>query len=85
MHHCALYTIKFPMEKVWQLIATAPANAELELSIYDKGEYHALGFPCQRDGLGWRDVRAGRSVMLEPTHWRVWAAPCGGPAVAAQP
>ena len=56
----------------WNPIATAPADAELELSIYDKGEYHALVFPCQRDGRGWRDVRANRSVPLEPTHWRLW-------------
>jgi hypothetical protein len=61
------------MEKVWQPIATAPANDELELSIYDRGEYHALAFPCRRHGFGWRDVRAGRSVVLEPTHWRLWA------------
>lgn len=61
------------MEKEWRLIATAPAHVELELSIYDKGEYHALAFPCQRDGWGWRDVRARRSVLLEPTHWRLWA------------
>ena len=60
------------MEKVWQPIAAAPAHAELELSIYHKGEYHALAFPCQRDGSGWRDVRANRSVLLEPTHWRLW-------------
>jgi hypothetical protein len=43
------------MEKGWQPVATAPAHVELELSIYDKGEYHALAFPCQRDDLGWRD------------------------------
>ena len=56
----------------WKPIATAPADAELELSIYDKGEYHALVFPCRRDGRGWHDVRANRSMPLEPTHWRLW-------------
>jgi hypothetical protein len=45
---------------------------DLQLSIYDKGEYHALAFPCQRDGSGWRDVRTKRSMPLEPTHWRLW-------------
>ena len=60
------------MEKVWQPIASAPAHVELELSIYDKGEYHALAFPCQRDGSGWRDVRTNRAMQLEPTHWRIW-------------
>ena len=56
----------------WKPIATAPADAELELSIYDKGEYHALVFPCRRDGRGWLDVRANRSMAFEPTHWRLW-------------
>ena len=48
------------------------AHVELELSIYDKGEYYALVFPCRRDGSSWRDVRTGRYVALEPTHWRQW-------------
>jgi hypothetical protein len=56
----------------WEAIATAPANAELELSVYDKGEYHALVFPCRRDGDGWRDVRTNRPMPLIPTHWRRW-------------
>ena len=56
----------------WQPIAKAPAQVELELSIYDKGEYHALAFPCRRDGDGWCDVRAKRPIPLEPTHWRLW-------------
>jgi hypothetical protein len=56
----------------WKPIATAPANVELELSIYDKGEYHALVFPCERDGLNWRDVEQNRHFLFEPTHWRPW-------------
>jgi len=60
------------MEKVWQPIATAPAHVDLELSIYDKGEYHALAFPCRRDGSGWHDVQTNRPMPLELTHWRFW-------------
>jgi len=61
------------MEKAWQPIATAPAHVDLELSVYDNGEYHALVFPCQHDGSGgWRHVRAHRPMPLEPTHWRPW-------------
>jgi hypothetical protein len=56
----------------WHPIATARVGADLELSIYDKGQYHALAFPCRRDGTGWRDVRANRFMPLAPTHWRVW-------------
>ena len=42
------------MEKVlnWEPIATAPAHVEVELSVYDEGKYHALVFPCRRDGDG---------------------------------
>jgi hypothetical protein len=54
------------MEHVWQPIATAPADIELKLSIYDKGEYHAPAFPCRRESLGWRDVRTNRPMPLEP-------------------
>jgi len=60
------------MEDAWQPIASAPADVELELGIYDKGEYHALAFPCRREGSGWRDVRTNRSMWFEPTHWRPW-------------
>jgi hypothetical protein len=28
----------------WKPIATTPANVDLEVSVYDKGEYHALIF-----------------------------------------
>jgi len=62
------------MEKVsdWKPIATAPGDADLALSIYEDGEYHALVFPCRRDGSGWRDVSANRDMPLQPTHWRLW-------------
>lgn len=66
------------MEKIaladeWKSIASAPANADLELSIYDGGEYHALVFPCRRQGIHWRDVKANRLMrQFQPTHWRPW-------------
>ena len=63
---------KYDFVRKWQRIATVPLNIELELSIYDKGEYHALAFPVRRDGSGWRDVRANRLMPLKPTHWRRW-------------
>ena len=56
----------------WQPIATAPADADLELSSYELGEYVALVFPCRRDDSGWRDANANRAVPLKPTHWRLW-------------
>jgi hypothetical protein len=56
----------------WYPVVTAPPDVELELSIYDKGQYHALAFPCRREGKGWRDIRAKRFMLLSPTHWRLW-------------
>jgi len=57
----------------WKPIDTAPADTELELSIYDMGEFHALVFPCRHDGSSdWRDVRLNRPVPIKPTHWRLW-------------
>ena len=56
----------------WRPINTAPADTDLELSVHDGGEYHALVFTCRRDGSCWRDVRANRPMQLQPTHWRRW-------------
>jgi hypothetical protein len=56
----------------WKPIATAPANDDLELSMYDEGEYHALVFPCRCDGSGWRDVSSNRPMPIKLTHWRLW-------------
>ena len=58
----------------WKPIAAAPADTDLELSIYDGGEFHALVFPCRHDGSSWRDVTANRLMPLKPTHWRLWEA-----------
>jgi hypothetical protein len=57
---------------MWHLIGSAPLNAELELCVYDGDEYHALAFPCRRNGVGWSDVRRNRMVPIRPTHWRLW-------------
>ena len=67
----------FDMEKTattldWRPIVTAPADAVLELSVYDNGEYHALVFPCRREGSSWCDVGANRPMPVQPTHWRRW-------------
>jgi len=56
----------------WKPIATAPADIDLEVSVYDMGEFHALAFACRHDGNGWRDVRQNKLVPVKPTHWRQW-------------
>jgi hypothetical protein len=57
----------------WKTIDTAPSDMALELSIFAGSEYHALVFPCRRDGSVWRDVAANRPIHVKPTHWRPWA------------
>jgi hypothetical protein len=57
----------------WNLIATVPSDIELALCVYDNGEYHALAFPCRRNGVGWSDVRRNKMVPIRPTHWKPWA------------
>ena len=42
----------------WRPIVTAPPDTDLELSVQENGEYHALIFPCRRDGSGWRGCQA---------------------------
>jgi hypothetical protein len=60
----------------WNPIATAPADAELELCVCDGEEYHALTFPCRRNGVVWSDVRLKKIVPIRPTHWRLWKREC---------
>ena len=56
----------------WNPIVTVPSDIELELCVYDNGQYHALAFPCRRNGVGWSDVRRNKMVLVRPTHWRPW-------------
>ena len=81
------------MEKVakWQPIATASASAELELSIYDKGEYHALAFPSRREGSAGAFVAEERGPyelkgVPEPvTLFRIVRASAGVAVITAIP
>ena len=70
LHHVAME--KTALNDGWMPIVTAPANLEMELGVYENGEYHALSFPCKRAGSGWRDLSANRPMPIQPTHWRPW-------------
>lgn len=58
----------------WLPIASAPEAQDLRLSVVDKGEIHALVFPCRRRGPDWIDALTGRRVNVNPTHWQLWPA-----------
>lgn len=56
----------------WQPIATAPFGQDLELSVIENGEVHALVFPCRRSEEGWSDSQTNRIIPVRPSHWRNW-------------
>jgi hypothetical protein len=57
----------------WQPISTAPFDRDLQLSVIENGKVYALVFACRRTQAGWIDARTGKSVFVDPTHWRVWS------------
>ncbi|WP_448150742.1 hypothetical protein [Labrys miyagiensis] len=62
----------------WQPIHSAPYGKDLELSVIENGEVHALVFPCRRGVNGWINVLTGAPVPVRPTHWRYWPEEKGG-------
>ncbi|HEY2228280.1 MAG TPA: hypothetical protein VGI22_11205 [Xanthobacteraceae bacterium] len=56
----------------WIPIASAPFDQELELSVIEENEVHALLFPCRRTARGWVNASIKASVSVRPTHWRPW-------------
>jgi hypothetical protein len=59
----------------WRPISSAPLGCNLELSVIENGEVHALAFPCRGTLNGWVNAATGAVVFVEPTHWREWGAP----------
>jgi hypothetical protein len=56
----------------WQPIAIAPFDRDLELAVLDHGLMHAFVFPCRRTRDGWINVKTGKSIVIEVTHWCEW-------------
>jgi len=60
--------------QVWQTIATAPYDRDLELAVVEGNHVHALVFACRRTPVGWIKVATHERVTVSPTHWRPWLA-----------
>ena len=58
---------------MWQPITTADFGQDLQLSVIDRDEVHALVFPCRRVPDGWINAKTGERIRVSPTHWRAWA------------
>lgn len=56
----------------WRPISSAPFDQDLELSVIEEDEVHALVFPCRRTARGWVNASAKGAVLVQPTHWRPW-------------
>lgn len=57
---------------MWEKIATAPLNRDIEIAVIDADGAHALIFPCRRTEEGWINAQTGRRIPVHPTHWRQW-------------
>jgi len=57
---------------MWQPIAKAPFDCDLELAVLDHEEAHALVFPCRRILNGWIKAETRERLDVHPTHWRAW-------------
>jgi hypothetical protein len=59
--------------QVWQPIATAPFDRDLELAVIDGDGPHPLVFPCRRILHGWMKAQTLERIEVRPTHWRPWS------------
>ena len=57
---------------VWERIATAPYDCDLELAVIEGNHVHPLVFACRRMHDGWIKVSTRERVLVSPTHWRHW-------------
>jgi hypothetical protein len=59
---------------VWNPIATAPFDQDLELAVLDKDGPHTLVFACRRIPDGWIHSETKRRIDVHPSHWQEWTA-----------
>jgi hypothetical protein len=59
---------------VWESISIAPFDRDLELAVIEGASLHALVFACRRTSDGWIKGQTRERVIVNPTHWRRWAA-----------
>jgi hypothetical protein len=58
---------------VWNPIATAPFDCDLELAVLDRDGPHTLVFPSRRVVDGWINSKTKQRIDVHPTHWQQWA------------
>jgi hypothetical protein len=58
---------------MWQPIASAPFDRDLELAVIANDGPHTLVFPCRRVLGGWVNSGTRERIDVHPTHWREWS------------
>jgi hypothetical protein len=61
------------MPERWLPVSIAPSDADLEVCVLDRHEFHALVFPVRKSGTDWVDAATRKRIDIAPTHWRKWA------------
>jgi hypothetical protein len=56
--------------KDWHPIASAPFDRDIQVSVIEKGEVHALVVRCRRTQNGWLRASSREQLFIDPTHWR---------------
>jgi len=60
-------------QPLWEGIATAPYECDLELAVIEGDRVHPLIFACRRTASGWVKTANRQRVLVNPTHWRLWS------------
>ena len=59
--------------EIWEPIASAPFDRDLELAVVDRHRVHPLVFACRRTAGGWIKGSSRERLVVSPTHWRLWS------------
>jgi hypothetical protein len=57
---------------IWEPIANAPYDRDLELAVVEDQHVHSLVFACRRTVAGWIKASTRERVIINPSHWRPW-------------
>ncbi|HVO92001.1 MAG TPA: hypothetical protein VMT22_04135 [Terriglobales bacterium] len=69
---CGLLPGSEDLRQMWQTVASAPFDRDIELAVIDGDGPHTLVFACRRVLNGWIKAETKERLDVRPTHWREW-------------
>ena len=63
---------RYVLPEKWLPVSIAPSDIDLEVSVMDRGDVHALVFPVRKSGTDWVDASTKKLIDIAPTHWCKW-------------